>query len=196
LVEIAARSCPECTGSTRSAGRGRGVSARCKEAHEAACTRAWLVAYVRLTQTEVPEPGLPVRFVHGMHSIDARRGAGGAGPAFERPTAARSCSAGPKLAEYRRSLRRLRVGLPRLLYFRLPEAESHGFQRQHRQGGYVAPGRRAVRPVRRTDTFAPSGAKAPTEGQSTQVPGQPAEGLLVSRGSRRGDRRGEHQRES
>jgi hypothetical protein len=73
-----------------------------------------------------------------------------------------------------------------------PKAPSHGFQRQQCQGGHVAPGRRAVRPVRRTTTFAPRGVAAPTEGQSTQVPGQPAEGFLVSRGSCVGFRRGEH----
>ena len=48
------------------------------------------------------------------------------------------------------------------------------------QGVHVASGRRAVRPVRRTTTFAPPGAAvAPKEGQSIQVPGLRAEGLFV-----------------
>jgi hypothetical protein len=47
---------------------------------------------------------------------------------------------------------------------------------------HVAPGRRLVRPVRRTTTFGSSGVSAPTEGQSTQVPGHPVEGFFISRG--------------
>jgi hypothetical protein len=82
---------------------------------------------------------------------------------------------------------------PRLLYFEPPKVLSHGLQRQQCQGGHVAPGRRAVRPVRRATTFTPRGVAAPTEGQSTQVPGQPAEGFLVSRGSCVGFRRGENE---
>jgi hypothetical protein len=64
------------------------------------------------------------------------------------------------------------------------------------KGVHVAARRRAVRPVRRTTTFTLLGATAaPAEGQSTQVPGHSVEGFLVSRGSRRDDRRGEHRRE-
>jgi hypothetical protein len=77
------------------------------------------------------------------------------------------------------------AGQSPLVYFPGPGTEEpRRPESQQPQGVHVASGRRAVRPVRRTTTFAPPGATAaPTEEQSIQVPGLWAEGLLISRES-------------
>ncbi len=117
------------------------------------------------------------------------RGAPRFGP--PRPTV---CAATPRPGA--RAAVGVSAGPGRLLYFGRLGTEGPRAANANRQGVHVAARRRAVRPVRRTTTFPPPGAAAAsTEGQSTQVPGRSAEGFLVSRGSRRDDRRGEHRRE-